>query len=72
MSEFKNYIKKTIQPMRSYKPGEDLAAQGVSVWDGDAPEVGGMIAVNPKDPKDQWYVSKKFFEENYIPAPEGE
>lgn len=65
MSEFKNYIKQTLQPMRPYVEGEDLAILGVSVWDGDTPEVGGMIAINPKDPDDQWYVAKAFFEENY-------
>jgi len=63
--EWKNYIKQTPQPMRPYIPGEDLKAQGISVWDGDTPEVGGMIARNPKDPKDQWYVAKAFFEHNY-------
>jgi len=66
MSEFKNYIKKTLQPMRPYIPGEDLT--GISVWNGDVPKEGGMIAQNPKDPKDTWYVAKKFFEENYIPG----
>lgn len=66
MSEFQNYIKKAIQPMRPYTPGEDLT--GISVWEGDVPELGGMIAVNPKDPNDKWYVAKKYFEENYIPA----
>ncbi|MBW1814151.1 MAG: hypothetical protein JRJ39_10945, partial [Deltaproteobacteria bacterium] len=31
----------------------------------DTPEQGGMIARNPKNHKDQWYIAKKFFEENY-------
>lgn len=66
MTEFKNYIKKVVQPMRPYIPGEDLT--GISVWDGDTPEEGGMIAQNPKDPQDQWYVAKEFFEQNYILA----
>jgi len=64
----KNYIKQTLQPMRPYVEGEDLAAQGVSVWDGDTPEVGGMVAVNPKDPNDKWYINKAFFEVNYVVA----
>lgn len=68
MSEFKKYIKTVAQPMRPYIPGEDLT--GISVWDGDTPEDGGMIAQNPKDHTDQWYVAKDFFEANYIPAPE--
>jgi hypothetical protein len=68
MSQYKGYIKQTVQPMRPYVEGEDLKAQGVSIWDGDTPEVGGMIAINPKDKTDQWYVAKLFFEENYKEA----
>jgi hypothetical protein len=67
---FKNYIKQILQPMRPFEEGEDLSAQGVSVWDGDTPEIGGMVAVNPKDPADKWYAAKKFFEENYQEAPD--
>ncbi|UCE99926.1 MAG: hypothetical protein JSV82_02345, partial [Planctomycetota bacterium] len=63
---FKNYTKTVPQPLRPYEPGEDLEAQGISVWEGDTIEPGGMIAQNPKDPTDQWYVSKKFFDENYV------
>lgn len=66
MSEFKLYRKKSTQPMRPYIPGEDLT--GISVWDGDTPEPGGMIAQNQENPTDQWYMAKKFFEENYEPA----
>jgi hypothetical protein len=62
---FKNYIKNTVQPMRPYIPGEDMS--GISVSPIDFPELGGMIAVNPMNPDDQWYVSKEFFEFNYIP-----
>ena len=68
MSDFKNYQKVAIQPMRPYVDGENLSAQGVSVWDGDTPEVGGMVAINPKDSDDKWYVSKQFFEANYVEA----
>lgn len=63
---FKNYVKTATQLMRPYIPGEDLTC--ISVWEGDIPEEGGMIAINHADLADQWYVSKKFFEENYIPA----
>ena len=66
MNNFKNYIKTNKQPMRPYVPGEDLA--GISVWEGDELEEGGMIAQNPKDASDMWYVAKQFFEENYIQA----
>ncbi|MES9925982.1 MAG: hypothetical protein ABW152_18025 [Candidatus Thiodiazotropha endolucinida] len=63
MSEFKNYRKKGVQPMRPYIPGEDLSS--VTVSDEDTPEAGGMIAMNPDNPDDQWYVAKDFFEANY-------
>lgn len=66
MSEFKDYIKQTKQLMRPYIPGETL--DGVSVWQGDTLEEGGMVAINPKDPADQWYVAKAFFNENYREA----
>lgn len=49
--------------MRPYVFGESL--NGISVWDEDIPEVGGMIAMNPDNPEDMWYVSKEFFEANY-------
>jgi hypothetical protein len=66
MNEYKNYIKKALQQMRPYIPGEDLTE--ISVWDHDTPEEGGMIALNPDDPQDKWYVAKKFCEDNYILA----
>lgn len=74
MNEFKNYHKRAVQPMRPYVAGESLA--GVSVNAEDTPGDGGMIAVNPNNPRDQWYVAKQFFQENYIllnePDPEAE
>lgn len=66
MSEFKQYRKKQLQEMRPYVPGEDLA--GISVSDQDTAEEGGMIARNPKNHADQWYVAKEFFADNYEPA----
>ena len=60
----KNYRKKNVQPLRPYVLGEDMS--GVSVSEEDTPEVGGMIAINPKSLSDQWYVAKKFFEDNYV------
>jgi len=61
---FKNYRKRGLQPMRPYVPGEDLS--GISVSEQDTPELGGMIAMNPSNTADQWYVAKAFFEDNYI------
>ena len=66
MSEFKKYIRKGHSEMRPYVPGEDLST--VSVAAVDMPTLGGMIARNPKDHKDQWYVAGKYFRENLIPA----
>ena len=59
----KLYRKKLIQPMRPYIVGENMAK--ISVYDGDTPGPGGMIAVNPDDHDDKWYVAKQFFEDNY-------
>jgi hypothetical protein len=59
----KNYRKINVQPMRPYVEGENL--WGISVNEEDTPELGGMIAHNPNHPLDQWYVSKRFFEDNY-------
>ncbi len=60
---WKQYCKSRLQEMRPYVPGEDLTC--VSVSEEDTPEEGGMIARNPKNHKDQWYVAKLFFEDNY-------
>jgi hypothetical protein len=61
--ELKYYRKKGLQQMRPYVLGENLT--GISVNKEDTPEFGGMIAVNPKNPEDKWYIAKKFFEDNY-------
>jgi hypothetical protein len=66
MSEFKKYRKAAIAEMRPYIPGEDLTS--ISVSKEDSPEEGGMIARNPKNHADQWYVAKAFFADNYVPA----
>lgn len=66
MEGYNDYRKKNVQPMRPYVPGEDL--QGVSVSAEDTPEEGGMIACNPSNLADKWYVAKEFFLQNYEPA----
>jgi len=68
MNEFKNYRKKNVQPMRPYIPGEDM--MGISISSEDMLEEGGMIAINPANTEDKWYVTKAFFEENYEAANE--
>ena len=59
-----SYLKTASQEMRPYVPGEDLTS--VSVNAEDTPELGGMIARNADNHKDQWYVGKEFFEKNYV------
>ena len=65
MTEFKNYRKVGVTPMRPYVEGEDLS--GVSVSDEDTPGPGGMIARNQENPDDQWYVSATYMK-NYEAA----
>lgn len=49
--------------MRPYIPGEDLS--GVSVSPTDEPKEGGMIARNPNNHTDQWYVAEQYFKDNF-------
>lgn len=65
-SEFKKYRRTALSELRPYIPGEDLDA--ISVSNIDKPEKGGMIARNPNNHKDQWYVEKQYFEDNLEPA----
>lgn len=63
MSEFKQYKRKGLSEMRPYVKGEDLT--GISVSKEDDPENDmGMIARNPTNHADQWYVARKYFEDN--------
>jgi len=62
---WKTYTRKGTTEMRPYKLGESL--EGISVSAEDfPPEDMGMIARNPLNHKDQWYVARKWFEDNYI------
>jgi len=67
MSEFKQYKRKGLSEMRPYVFGEDLTNISVSAED-DPPNDMGMVARNPKNHADQWYVARKYFEENLEPA----
>ena len=58
--------KATTQPLRSYVPGEDLT--GVTVGANDSPAPGGMIACNPANPADKWYLSAEFVRDSYVLA----
>ena len=72
MSTFRPYLKNKPQMLRPWIPedgdAEAMNAKGISVWEGDVPEAGGMIAQNADNPHDVWYVAKSFFEANYVPA----
>ena len=60
---FRKYRRTGIAEMRPYVPGEDLTA--VSVSKADIPGEGGMVARNPDNHDDQWYVAKDYFEANF-------
>ena len=66
MAEWKKYRRKGFVTLRPYIEGEDLS--GISVSDADTPQPGGMIARNPQNHQDQWYVAKDFFDKNYEEA----
>jgi len=53
--------------LRLYILNEDLS--GVSVNKEDTPKEGGMIARNPNNHKDQWYIGKAYFESNFNTMP---
>ena len=57
-----HYRRKGYSEMRPYIVGEDLT--GISVSKEDTPELGGMVARNPDNHADQWYVAKVYFEKN--------
>jgi len=61
---FKKYKRTNIAEMRPYIKGEDLT--DISVADVDVPYVNmGMVARNPQNHKDQWYVARKYFNDNF-------
>lgn len=59
MGKFKKYRRIGHDEMRPYVPGEDLT--GIFVNEKDVPKLGGMIARNPQDHADQWYMSAEYF-----------
>lgn len=64
MSEFKEYQNIQSKEIRPYVKGEDLT--GISVTEGiDPTKDKGYIARDPKNHEDQWYITKKFFKENF-------
>ena len=51
--------------MRPYLPGEDLSA--ISVSKEDHPKEGGMIARNPANHADQWYINPEYVANHFEP-----
>lgn len=68
MSEFKQYTRKSKPAeMRPYVDGEDMTGISVSQedrknWNNVEP---GFISRNPDNHNDQWYVAKKWAEDNF-------
>lgn len=64
MSKFKEYQNIQNKEIRPYVKGEDLT--GISVTEGiDPVKDKGYIARDPNNHEDQWYITKKFFKENF-------
>ena len=62
--EWKKYRRTNFAEMRPYIRGEDLTSISISNVDKLENDI-GMIARNPKNHKDQWYVARKYFEDNF-------
>jgi hypothetical protein len=73
MTEWTKYRRSNLAEMRPYVPGESL--EGISISNPDAltrvhePDVfnRGMIARNPANHADQWYVASAYFDANFEP-----
>jgi hypothetical protein len=63
MNNWKQYKRKGLSEMRPYVKGEDLSKISVSGTDNPEEDM-GMVARNPKNHEDQWYVARKYFEDN--------
>lgn len=63
MSEFRQYKRKGLSEMRPYVKGEDLSKVSVSPEDNPESDM-GMIARNPNNHADQWYVARRYFNDN--------
>ena len=63
LPEFEQYERTNVAEMRPYVPGEDLSK--ISVSDVDIPAEGGMVARNPNNHDDQWYVAEAYFKDNF-------
>lgn len=64
MEEFKQYIRIYVAEMRPYIFGEDLTNILVNRVDDPRSDM-GMVARNPKNHNDMWYVARKYFNSNF-------
>jgi hypothetical protein len=63
--EFKQYSRKGLSEMRPFALKEDMSKISVSPEDLKLETlIGGYVARNPKNHADQWYVSRKYFNDN--------
>lgn len=62
--KFYKYLRRGWIEARPYQPGENL--EGISVNKEDIPSPGGMIARNPNNHEDKWYVNPSYFSKNYV------
>lgn len=67
INEFKKYKRTNVAEMRPYIKGEDMTNISVSKPDAErTPEIDmGMIARNPMNNEDQWYVARAYFNDNF-------
>jgi len=63
---FSQYRRTNIAEMRPYVHGEDLSRISVSKTDDPESDM-GMVARNPQNHADQWYVARKYFDDNFEP-----
>jgi len=69
--EYKEFQKTGITEMRPYRLGESM--DGITVSKDDYPAKDqGMIARDPKNHENRWYVNREFFEKNYEECVEDE
>ena len=71
MNEWKKYRRTNIAEMRPYIFKEDQKYMSISGVDSPDYDM-GMVARNPKNHKDQWYVARKYFEDNFEEIPKNE
>lgn len=71
MSELRLYQRKGLIAAEPWTPETSMERVSLSPADRDAghPKVGGMIAQNPANPADRWYIAPDYFTSHYEAAP---